>query len=159
MSDTLRVPLKHVSEKERIPGSQSFEHRLPVLVFSKERETRLLFKTLLEVWGYRVTEADDLEQSFFAAGSERPSLVLIDAELPFDENLTIMRQLRENEALSGTPIILISGYAQPKFRHLALSLGADDYLVKPLDFDLLESSPQKNLRKDTRSNSPAGRIL
>jgi two-component system sensor histidine kinase/response regulator len=119
-----------------------------VLILSKETDTRFLFKTLLEMWDYSVETAEDFEELINVAEQTRPSLILMDTALPFVENMTRMQQMRKNEVFGKSPIILLSGHAQPRFRNLALALGADDFLVKPVDFDLLEDCLKKNISRD-----------
>jgi CheY-like chemotaxis protein len=75
----------------------------------------------------------------------------MDTALPFVDNMTKMQQIRKNEICGKIPIVLISGHAQPRFRSLALSLGADDFLVKPVNFDLLEDCLKRNINKDGQS--------
>lgn len=118
-----------------------------VLILSKEPDTRFLFKTLLEMWDYRVEAAEDFEELISVAEHAPPGLILIDTSLRFADYMTKMQQMRQSEIFGKLPIILISGHAQPRFRKLALSLGADDFLVKPVDFDLLEDCLKRNINK------------
>lgn len=133
---------------ENLPNTADNKQKPLVLVMSRERDTRILFRTLLEMWGYRVEEVENLEESIWAAEHTCPSLLLMDTWLPFVDNMTRMQQMRRNDALRSLPIVLLSGHAQPRFRNLALALGADDFLVKPVDFDLLEASLEKNIKRD-----------
>lgn len=119
-----------------------------ILIYSQEADTRFLFRTLLEMWNYRVTEAANFEDSVYVAESKKPHLVLMDMTISFIENLTMMQLLRERKTFSETPFILLSGHSQTKFRQMALALGANDFLVKPVDFDLLKVSLKKNIKND-----------
>jgi DNA-binding response OmpR family regulator len=135
------------------PPNPAEENNKPlVLILSRERDTRVLFRTLLEMWGYRVGEVENLEESILVAEEANPSLVLMDTWLPFVDNMTRIQQMRKCEALKALPIVLLSGHAQPRFRNLALSLGADDFLVKPVDFDLLEDCLKKNINRDGKAD-------
>jgi len=128
--------------------SQKINQKKLVLILSKETDTRFLFKTLLEMWDYSVETAENFEELIAVAEHTRPSLILMDTALPFVDNMTRMQQMRKNEAFGKSPIIMLSGHAQPRFRNLALALGADDFLVKPVDFDLLEDCLKKNISRD-----------
>lgn len=127
-----------------------------VLIMSREPDTRFLFRTLLEIWGYRVGEVETLEESILVAEDTQPSLVLMDTALPFVDNMTKMQQMLKSEAFRALPIVMLSGHAHPRFRNLALSLGAADFLVKPVDFDLLEACLKKNIK---RVDKNSGRII
>lgn len=130
---------------EKLPD-YSAEHQPLVLLVSHETDTRFLFRTLLEMWNYRVIEAESLEDSIYVAENRMPDLVLMDTSISFDDNLSSMKRLREKEQFYQTPFILLSGHSQKTYRQKALSLGADDFLVKPVDFDMLENSLKKNIK-------------
>ncbi|MGC2235720.1 MAG: response regulator [Pyrinomonadaceae bacterium] len=144
--------MSHIPQTENLPNPAEDKKKPLVLIMSREPDTRVLFKTLLEMWGYRVEEVENLEESIFAAEHASPSLVLMDTWLPFVDNMTRIQQMRKCDALKTLPIVLLSGHAQPRFRNLALSLGADDFLVKPVDFDLLEVCLEKNIKRDGKTD-------
>lgn len=128
------------SKKERSDAESPL-----VLIFSKEEDTRFLFRTLLEMWNYRTEECGDFKHLSPKIQKCRPALVLLDSVFPFDENLNAVRNLRGGENCADAPIIMISGFAQPNFRLDALNVGTTEYLVKPIDFDALETSLKKNI--------------
>jgi CheY-like chemotaxis protein len=135
------------------PSSCKSEPKELVLVLSNEPDTRFLFKTLLEMWNYSVETAENFEDLIHIAENIHPHLILMDTGLPFVDNMTKMQQIRESDAFRGLPVILLSGHSQPRFRNLAMSLGADDFLVKPVDFDLLQDCLKKNIRKGERKET------
>jgi len=126
-------------------GQQSAANN-KVLIFSKENDTRLLLKTLLEIWGYKTEESDSLENSLSIIEKRKPSLILLDSVLPFERHLENIRQIRRRFSKE-IPIVVLSGFSQPQFRSLSMAVGADGFLVKPLDFDLLESCLKQNIEK------------
>ncbi len=79
--------------------------------------------------GYRVRSAHDGEAGLRLARSERPDLLLVDLMLPKLTGLELIRELRQTDA--EVPIIIISAKGQEADKVSGLSLGADDYLVKP----------------------------
>jgi CheY-like chemotaxis protein len=121
-----------------------------VLIFSLENDTRFLLKTLLEIWGYNTAEADSLENSLAIVENLKPDLILLDSMLPFERHLENIRQIRRNKFSKEIPIIVLSGFSQPQFEKLSIAVGADGFLVKPLDFDLLEGFLKKNIEKKGR---------
>ena len=130
-------------------GQPSAENR--ILIISREADTCILLKTLLELWGYTAEISDGLENSLSMVENWKPRLILLDSVLPFDEHLENIRQIRSNQFSKELPIIVISGFSQPKFQSLSKASGADDFFVKPIDFDLLERCLKKkfdgNLKK------------
>jgi len=126
-------------------GRILFENR--ILILSREKDTRSLLGTLLRLWGYRTDECDCFEQSMAFINSRKPNLILIDSPLPFETHLDIIRQIRDEKSSKSIPIVVISGFSQPKFRDLSLGSGADYFFVKPVNFDALEKCLKKNIEQ------------
>jgi CheY-like chemotaxis protein len=121
-----------------------------VLIFSRETDTRVLLKTMLEIWGYRAEETDCLEKYLASAENEKPDLILLDSILPFERHLENIRQIRRNKFSKEIPIIVLSGFSQPQFKNLSMAVGADGFMVKPLDFDLLENYLRNNIQNHAK---------
>ncbi len=98
-----------------------------------------MLRTLLELWSYRVIEAQNGEEAVRLARSEAPNLVLMDVAIPLIDGMEATRRIREFAAPEAMPVVFISGYAQKGFRLTALACGGNDYLVKPIDFKELET--------------------
>ena len=123
------------------------QSRPTVLVAEDHDDSRLLFKTFLEMKGCRVCVAADGEDGVRAAERDRPDLILMDASLPRLDGLAATRRIRELSALDDVPIIFLSGHAQASFRALALETGGDDYLTKPFEQAQLDGILQRHLGK------------
>ena len=109
-----------------------------VLVTDDHEDTRILFRTILGFHGCSVIEAADGEQAVLLAENSHPDLILMDSTLPRLDGLDATRRIRALSNGRRTPILLISGRAEPNFRDIALDAGCDEFLVKPLNLDLLE---------------------
>jgi CheY-like chemotaxis protein len=72
-----------------------------VLVADDDPDTRLLFRTVLEIRGYCVTEAADGEEIVRAAESARPDLILMDGSLPRQSGFDAARQIRRFRHMDG----------------------------------------------------------
>lgn len=119
-----------------------------ITIFSKESDTRLLLKTILEMWDFVVAEADCVKQLSAIFETKESNLIIFDFSFPFDEYLKTIRQIRKELHLTDVPIIGISGFAQSRYRNLAIAFGANEYLVKPIDFDHLKSYLNNYLRNN-----------
>jgi CheY-like chemotaxis protein len=139
LADSRRTP---AAKRKRDSGS------LPplVLVVEDHEDTRFLLKTMLEMRGYRVSEAADGEEGVRLARRERPRLVIMDATLPRLDGLAATRRIRSDSALEGVPVVFLSGHAQPDFRAAALDAGGTDFLVKPIALEDLASVLERYLR-------------
>jgi DNA-binding response OmpR family regulator len=130
--------LLKAAEEQLSPGNT-------VLIFSQETDSRVLLKTFLEIWGYQTAESDCLEESLSIIENRHPNLIILDSILPFERHLENIRQIRRNKFSKEIPIIVLSGFSQPQFKSLSMAVGADGFLVKPVDFDLLENFLKKNI--------------
>lgn len=94
---------------------------------------RVLVSRLLHRVGYETDESATGEEALAAVHRERPALVLLDVCLPGLTGYEVCRELRD-EFGDGLPIVFVSGErTEPYDRVGGLLMGADDYLVKPLD--------------------------
>jgi CheY-like chemotaxis protein len=114
-----------------------------VLVADDHADTRLLFRTVLEVRGFSVIEAADGEETVRTAEKLRPDLILMDCGLPRLSGVDATRRIRASAHIGQVPIIFISGHAGTTFVALAREAGCDEYLVKPFDLDQLEDLLEK----------------
>jgi CheY-like chemotaxis protein len=109
-----------------------------VLVAEDDEDVRLMMKTLLEMKGYGVLEAEDGQQTVAVAQSARPDLILMDLQLPRLNGFAVTRFIRQHEQLRGIPILIVSGHDPAKHSKLALAAGCNGYVQKPIEFDRLE---------------------
>ena len=92
---------------------------------------------LLRLLGYEVQTAHDGRQALVDVQVFRPDLVLLDIGLPGMSGYEVARRLRSEPGAGQTKLVAVSGYAREEDRRQAYAAGFDDYLVKPVDFDLL----------------------
>jgi CheY-like chemotaxis protein len=108
-----------------------------VLVADDNDDTRQMFQALLSAKGYRVIEASDGEQTVEIVQHDNPGLVLLDLGLPRMNGINVIRRLRKELNLIKIPVVVITGY--DTHFETALAAGCDDYLLKPIDFDRLDT--------------------
>lgn len=107
-----------------------------VLVVDDDTAHRLMLKTLLEEWGYRITEADDGEKAIEYLREGPFDLVLMDLRMPKINGIEATKVIHKyNPAV---PILIMTAYSSIPSAVEALKSGARDYLTKPLDFDALK---------------------
>lgn len=110
-----------------------------VLIVEDDADNRLLLKSLLEIWNYRVIEAGGGE-ALNLAREVLPDLILMDVKMPLLDGLATTRDIRQSARIESVPIIFISGCAEARYRRAASEAGANDYFVKPVDFDKLQTA-------------------
>jgi DNA-binding response OmpR family regulator len=98
----------------------------------------------LEQAGYKVTSAESAEDAIAIARREKPDLVLLDIGLPGMDGLDALRIFRD-EIVS--PVIFLTARRRELDEALGLELGADDYITKPFDQDVLLARIKSVLRR------------
>lgn len=100
-------------------------------------------ETTLGGEGYRVATAEDGAEALAAARAERPDLIVLDLMLPRMNALQFRAEQRRDRSLAQIPIVCLSGMSHAAT--VALELGTDDCLPKPIDFDRLLTVIRKYL--------------
>jgi DNA-binding response OmpR family regulator len=110
----------------------------------------------LTMEGYRVRSAMDGETGLLLARSERPDLLVVDVMLPRKGGLELVRELRQTDP--DLPILILSAKGQESDKVAGLTLGADDYIVKPFSLkELLARIAAALRRRRARGETGAGR--
>ncbi|BCY07532.1 PleD family two-component system response regulator [Actinoplanes sp. L3-i22] len=104
-----------------------------VLIADDDESIRDLVGTKLRAAGYRTLMASDGRTAMALAVGERPALVLLDVCMPGLDGLGFCYELHSSPQTAHIPVIFISGRGEPADMELAQVVGAEDYLVKPLD--------------------------
>jgi CheY-like chemotaxis protein len=115
-----------------------------VLVVEDVDFNRDLLVQLLED-KYQVIEAVNGQEGVELAEKERPELILMDLSLPIMDGWEATRRIKANPDLSSIPVIALTAHAMVGDQEKALAAGCDDYLVKPLNEEILMAKIQKYL--------------
>jgi CheY-like chemotaxis protein len=82
-------------------------------------------------------EAGDGAQAIDLARKNRPDLILMDLTLPILDGISATREIRQDQAMEGVPIIALSGHDLTDVQAKAIDAGCTDYITKPIDFNIL----------------------
>lgn len=104
-----------------------------ILVVDDSPTDRYLLTEILSRHGFEVETADNGEEAFGKIQRNRPELVLMDVVMPGKNGFQITRQMTRDPGLKDIPIMMCSIKDQETDRIWALSQGACDYIVKPVD--------------------------
>ena len=110
-------------------------HHPTVLIVDDHEDTREMLKLLLSLEQVTVVEAKDGNEAYDFAVKESPDLIFMDLTLPKVDGLAATRKIRQDKRIGRTPIIFLSGRAEPAGRIAAYEAGCDGFLVKPIDVD------------------------
>jgi CheY-like chemotaxis protein len=109
-----------------------------VLIADDEPSMRLLVHATIESDDYNVVEAVDGSEAWTMIQQHKPSLVLLDVQMPGRTGLEVLRSIKTDPVLRATKVILLTSKAQEHDIENGLIAGADFYLTKPFSpLDLL----------------------
>jgi two-component system KDP operon response regulator KdpE len=105
-----------------------------------------MIKQILEKEGYQVLTSTSSREALRLLYEKRPDLVLLDVNLPDSElnGFDICSRIRE---ISDVPIIMLTAESEPEFIVEGFDAGADDYVTKPYNRDVLMARIKANLRR------------
>ncbi len=104
-----------------------------ILVVDDVATNRLILKAKLAAAYYDVLEADCGQAAFDAAKKEQPDVILLDIFMPDMDGYTVCEMLKSCPETSHIPVVMITANSSPRERIRGLSVGADDFLVKPIN--------------------------
>ena len=113
-----------------------------VLICDDEPSLRELIRISLK-GSYRFAEADNGEESLELARRLRPDVMILDMMMPRRSGLEVLAELRQDEAISDTAVIVLT--AQPGTREEALRQGADRVMVKPFEPEQITAAVEEVL--------------
>ncbi|MDP9360442.1 MAG: response regulator [Acidobacteriota bacterium] len=106
-----------------------------ILVVDDDLPILVLMRSLLREFGYEAVTAENGIQALAEARARRPSLVLIDKNMPGMTGAEVIRSLRNEPGLDRVPILILSG--EPVSHSELASLRADGAVLKPFDVTAL----------------------
>ena len=102
-----------------------------ILVVDDDKNTRLLFKAVLENASYSVATATNGEEALQILDKEHIDLVVLDIMMPKMDGYEFTETLRKSQ--STLPILMVSAKQLPADKHKGFLVGTDDYMTKPVD--------------------------
>jgi len=129
-----------------------------ILVVEDEPDLALLLTYNLEAEGYAVESVDRGDEAELRLAEAPPDLMLLDWMLPGVSGLEICRRLRAKDATRTLPVIMLTARGEETERVRGLSVGADDYVVKPFSVPELMARVRALLRR-SRPERIADRLI
>jgi two-component system, OmpR family, phosphate regulon response regulator PhoB len=130
-----------------------------ILVVDDEPDITALVAYHLARSGYRVSTASSGTEALQAAREEQPALVVLDLMLPELSGFEVLERMRADRALSDTPVLMLTARREEPDRVQGLSLGADDYLVKPFSPQELVLRVRNILRRSKSKPSERRNVI
>jgi two-component system KDP operon response regulator KdpE len=115
-----------------------------ILVVDDEMQIRKMLNIFLDASDFKIEESESGKQAIRMAASVKPDLILLDLGLPDIDGKEVIKEIRQ---WSHVPIVVLSVRAVDDEVVAALDAGADDYVIKPFNADVLVARIKANLRK------------
>ncbi|MFO7679896.1 MAG: response regulator transcription factor [Chloroflexota bacterium] len=123
-----------------------------ILVVDDDALMRRSITFKLEQAGYTTTSAGSAEDALDLARQDRPDLVLLDIGLPGMDGLDALRQFQQE--IANVPVIFVTARRRELDTILGLELGADAYITKPFNPDVLLANIKSVLRRTANQPAP-----
>jgi DNA-binding response OmpR family regulator len=125
------VPL--LADKETLTSLFGLPTRPKILMVDDEKLNILVVAEYLKSDGYRdLVYTVDPSQALSLAGRERPDAILLDIHMPQLSGFDVLQQVRTNQVLARTPVVILTSSTDDEEKMRALELGATDFLNKPI---------------------------
>ena len=151
-------PIPEPSGTEESPEATTSSTTVRLLLVDDEPGLRTAVKAYLEDEGFAVTTANDGEEGWTAAQAQMPDVVITDVMMPRCDGYGLLKRLRADERLGGTPVIFLTAKGMTADRIAGFQAGADDYIPKPFDPDELVARVRNVVRRQERLLAEAARF-
>ena len=110
-----------------------------VLIVDDNIKNLDLFKDFVESWGYETVTAQQGKDAISLAERYLPDIILLDVMLPGMSGYEVCRELKENTKTQHIPVVMITVLNDIADRIHGYKIGADQFLVKPVDYNELHA--------------------
>jgi len=122
------------------------ESKGTILVVDDNRDNIEILRAFLESRGYVVAEAPDGKTALAQVEQVQPELVLLDVMMPGMDGWQVCRTIKNHPQYGSTiRVVMVTAKGAYEDKHEGLRSGADDYVVKPVDFKDLLEKVERNL--------------
>jgi signal transduction histidine kinase/ligand-binding sensor domain-containing protein/DNA-binding response OmpR family regulator len=134
------------SESDDDPEYAGYTKAQPsVLIVEDNEELRFYLKDNLKK-RFRVLEADNGQAGLECASALIPDIIISDILMPVMDGIALCRKLKSEKSTSHIPVILLTAMHTDNYKLEGIEAGADDYIVKPFNFKILETRIKKILQ-------------
>jgi len=117
-----------------------------ILIIDDAEDAHVLLRKKLGDEGYATISAYDGREGLAEARASEPALIILDLDMPTMDGFEVLRELKDDETLMHTPVIVLSGSSNSQDMITGLELGAVDFVSKPFDFAELRARVRSAIR-------------
>ena len=119
-----------------------------ILYIEDNPNNLLLVTQIIEQYSpHEIISAPDGRLGIDLAITQQPALILLDINLPYDDGYTILEKLRKNDLTSAIPVIAVTANAMKSDKERAKEAGFNDYITKPINFNIFLNAINSSLNK------------
>ena len=140
VSEKVRQPVIAADEMYRreMPDENRNDNKQLILVIDDNPDICSYIKTILHGEKYTVIEAHDGDEGFRKTVKHIPDIIISDVMMPKTDGVELCKKLKEELSTSHIPVILLTACSLDEQRITGFKCGADDYITKPFNSDVLE---------------------
>lgn len=112
---------------------------MKILIAEDDSASRMTLQAIFKKWGHEVLVAEDGNQAWEILQTENPKLAILDWMMPGMEGIELCRKIREISDGNYIYIILLTARVEKEDILAGLEAGADDYITKPFDLEVMRS--------------------
>ncbi|SFW32505.1 ATP-binding protein [Chitinophaga sancti] len=144
----VNLPLEGVSRQPgkvaaEVPGRMLHLNAAAILIIEDDKMSQMILTRFLSSLGSRVTVAGNGVEGMLLGRASKPDIIILDAHIPGMSGMDTLTQIREDDVLKNVPVIIASGDAFNGASEEMINAGANDYLVKPIEFKALHATLTK----------------
>jgi excisionase family DNA binding protein len=127
-------------EKYNFPISEEMLKTGPVVLVVEDDNAirKYTMNTIAQKWrDWKIYEAEDGFTAGKLMADKKPELVILDLKLPGIDGVEVCRLIRQDQSLSNTKVLAMTGYSTQETKKKIMDAGADGYIEKPLNKDKL----------------------
>src|SRR6202171_137719 len=128
-----------------------------IILVDDDRVIQKMVGSFLERRGYRVRKASDGIEALQYVRDQIPDLVITDVRMPELNGIELTSRLRAHHRTAGVPILMFSELSGAPDALAGYAAGADDYLPKPFELEILEAKVQSLLRRSAGATAKRNR--
>ena len=117
-----------------------------ILIVDDEKQIARMLKIRMEASGYEADVANDGLEGLAKVQQIQPDLIILDVMMPKMDGFEVCRKLKDDPVFKSIPVLMLSVKAEEKATDLGVIAGADDYMPKPFEPEILMEKIRKLLK-------------
>ncbi|MDD5131556.1 MAG: response regulator [bacterium] len=117
-----------------------------ILIVDDEKQIARMLKIRMEASGYEADVANDGLEGLAKVQQSQPDLIILDVMMPKMDGFEVCRKLKDDPVFKSIPVLMLSVKAEEKATDLGVIAGADDYMPKPFEPEILMEKIRKLLK-------------